>query len=261
VTPRKLTPGEISSTVEKIRKRYGDYITRYFKRKSLLEAFERRYIKALRGSVDISSFLLAEISAIEELTGREEERIQADPEADTADEEPSFADRIVEENRRRIFSYPDFPFHDDAGEEVRRLVGALSDLERVRWADIGVALRNTMYAMTSTEMLTLDSQLRTLSTTSMTEPPAFLARLMSQLRKFPRSYPAIEREEKEYILEAAFFLNDLLSVLERVKRVYTDMPAAERKILEESFTYVEEVIGDFRLKDLKRRRRWDRDEG
>ncbi len=257
---RKLTPGEISSTVEKIRKKYDDYITRYFKRKSLRAAFEKRYIRALRAGVDISSFLLAEISAIEELTTREEERIQADPAEDSAPKEPSFAERVLEENRKRIAAYPDVPFHDDAREEVRRLVGALSLLERERWGDIGLALRDTMYAMTSTEMLAMDSKLRSLSTTGKNEPPVLLVRLMNQLRKFPRNYLAIEREEKEYILEAAFFLNDLFSVLERVKRVYTEMPAAEKKILEDSLAWVGGVIGDFRLKDLKRRRRWDREE-
>jgi hypothetical protein len=253
----KLTPGEISSTVEKIRKRYDDYITRYFKPKRLLRAFETRYIKAIRAGVDVSSFLLAEISAIEELIAREEERIQAGPQP-VENEQPSFADRVLEENRKRIASYPDVPFHEDAGEEVRRLAGALGDLERVRWGDLGAALSDTMYAMSSPEMLALDSQLHYLSTSKPDQPPAFLARLMSQLRKFPRNYPAIDREEKEYLLEAGFFLNDLVVVLERVGKVYTEMPAEQKQIVQEALAYVTSLLGDFRLKEFKRRRRWDR---
>jgi hypothetical protein len=260
VVSRKLTPGEISSTVEKIRKKYDDYITRYFKHRSLREAFETRYMKALRSGVDVSSFLLAEISAIEELTSREEQRIQAAPPRPPAEKEPSFADKVLEENRKRIARYADVPFHNDAGEEVRRLVGALAGLVRDRWGDLSVALRDTMYAMNSSEMLALDSKLRSLSTTSKDEPPAFMARLMSQLRRFPRTYAAVEREEKEYILESAFFLNDLLVVLERVKKVYTEMPPAATRVLEDTLSYVQGVITDFRLKDLKRRKRWDRDE-
>jgi hypothetical protein len=257
VPSRKLTPGEISSTVEKIRNKYDDYITRYFKPKRLLRAFEARYVKAIHAGVDVSSFLLAEISAIEELTAREEERIQDAPEP-SAEKEPSFADRVLEENRKRIASYPDVPFHDDAGEEVRRLVGALGDLARVRWGDLGAALQNTMYAMNSPEMLALDSQLHYLSTAKADQPPAFLARLMNQLRKFPRNYPAIDREEKEYLLEAGFFLNDLVVVLERVGRVYTEMPPAARKVVDETLAHVNAVLGDFRLKEFKRRQRWDR---
>jgi hypothetical protein len=260
VVSRKLTPGEISSTVEKIRKKYDEYILKYFKPRSLREAFENRYIKALRAGVDVSAFLLAEISAIEELTTREEQRVQLGPQRPAAPREKSFADKVLEENRKRIASYPDVPFHQDAGEEVRRLVGALSLLARERWLDLGAALADTMYAMSSSEMLTLDSQLRYLSTTTRDEPPAFAARLMSQLRRFPRNSAAVEREEKDFILEAAFFLNDVFMVLERVKRVYTEMNAENRRVLDETLAWTWGVITDFRLKDLKRRRRWDREE-
>lgn len=258
--PRKLTPGEISATVEKIRKRYDDYITQYFKPKRLRRAFEARYDDALRSRVDVSSFLLAEISAIEELIAREEARIQAEPPEPEKPPAPSFADKVLEENRKRISPYPDVPFHADASEEVRRLVGALSDLERDHWPELSVALRNTMYAMTSAEMLELDSQLRSLSTSKPDEPPAFLTRLMGQLRAFPRNYPMIEREEKEYILEAAFFLNDLVAALERVQKVYTEMPEQEKKTVGTVSDYVQRVVGDFRLKEFRRRQRWERQE-
>ncbi len=257
---RKLTPGEISSAVEKIRRKYDDYVSRFFKPRRLQRAFEDRYQAALRGGVDVSAFLLAEISAIQELIEREEERIQAEPEKPEPETRSSFADRVLEENRKRISSYRDVPFHAEANEEVRRLVGALSDLAQVKWQDLGGALRNTMYAMTSAEMLALDSQLHSLSTTRPDEAPAYLTRLMNQLRAFPRNHAAIEREEKEYILEAAFLLNDLQAVLERVRRVYTEMPAADGSVVEEVSAYVGKVLGDFRLKELKRRQRWERPE-
>lgn len=257
---KKLTPGEISSSVEKIRRRYDEYISKFFKPRSLREAFEGRYIKALRAGIDISSFLIAEISAIEELIAREEQRVMAGPPRASAEKELSFADKILEENRKRIEKYPDVQFHNDAGEEVRRLVGALSGLEKDHWPDLSTALRDTMYAMSSAEMLALDSQLRFLASTNREEIPQFLTRLVAQLGKFPRNYAAIDREEKEYILEAGFFLNDLFTVLERVQRVYTEMGAQEKRILEEKKGIIWEIINDFRLKDFKRRRRWDREE-
>jgi hypothetical protein len=260
VPARKLTPGEISSSVEKIRKRYDEYISKYFKPKSLREAFEGRYIRALRAGIDVSSFLLAEISAIEELIGREEQRVLAGPARPVAAKEPSFADKVLAENLKRIMKYADVAFHADAGEEVRRLVGAVGTLLQTHWPDLGGALKDTMYAMNSSEMLTLDSQLRFLAPSSREETPQFLSRLVTQLRKFPRNYPAIEREEKEYILEVAFFLNDLYVVLERVKRVYTELGEAQKKVLEDGMAYLWGVISDFRHKDLKRKRRWEREE-
>jgi hypothetical protein len=245
--------------VEKIRKRYDEYISKFFKPRTLREAFEKRYIQALRAGVDVSSFLLAEISAIEELIEREEKRVMAGP-AREAEKEESFADKVLEENQKRIAKYPDARFHNDAGEDVRRLLGALSQLERERWPELSTALRDTMYSRNSSEMLTLDSQLRFLSSTNQEEVPQVLGRLVTQLRKFPRNYAAIDREEKEYILEAAFFLNDLFMVLERVQRVYTDMAADEKRVLEQTMAFVWGVISDFRLKDFKRKRRGSREE-
>ena len=259
MTSRKLTPGEITSSVEKIRRKYDEYINKYFKPKSLRAAFESRYIKGLRAKVDVSSFLLAEISAIQELISREEQRVQLGP-VQQPEKAQSFAEKVLDENRARIAAYKDVVFHPDAGEEVRRLAGALFELGGERWQDLGLALQETMYAMSSSEMLRLDSQLRYLASTDGQETPRFLGRLVTQLRKFPRNYQSIDREGKDYILEAAFLLHDLFVVLERVKRVYTDMAPNRRKIVEDSLAHVWRIISDFRLKDLKRKRRGQRQE-
>jgi hypothetical protein len=260
MTPRKLTPGEITSTVEKIRRKYDEYVSKYFKRKSLRAAFETRYMRALRAKVDVSSFLLAEISAIQELIAREEQRVQSNPARTPEEKETSFADKVLEANRERIEKYRDVAFHPDAGEEVRRLAGALSDLGGGPWQDLVPALQDTMYAMSSSEMIALDSKLRHLSSSGGQDAPSSLSRLIVQLHKFPRHYPSIDREEKEYILEAAFFLHDLTQVLERVKRVYTEMLPERRRVVEDTAARVWGIISDFRLKDLKRARRGSREE-
>jgi hypothetical protein len=254
VTPRKLTPGEISASVEKIRRKYDLYVSKYFKPRNLRRAFESRYIQALRAKVDISSFLLAEIGAIQELTEREEQKVQLGPVRPSGEKPQGFADKVLEENRARIAQYPDLAFNPDASEEIRRMAGALTELAAKRWQDLGAALEETMYAMSSSEMLTLDSQLRYLSSPGGNEAPQFLNRLLVQLRKFPRHYPSIDREEKDYILQSAFLLHDLFVVLERVKRVYTEMAEERRKVVEESLNHVWQIISDFRLKDLKRSR-------
>ncbi len=253
--PKKLTPGEIKNVVEKIRKKYDDYIYRYFKPKTLREAFEDRYIKALRKQVDISSFLLAEISAIEELTSREEEKATAP--VQPPETHMDIADKVIEENRKRIEKYPEVPFHKDASQEVRKLLGALNVIADVHWHALNLALRNTAYSMTSVEMLNLDSRLRYLASVDKDGTPQFLIRYVSQLKKFPRNYALLEREEKEYILEAAFFLNDLVVILERVKRVYKDMGEEDLQTLESAAAYVWEIITDFRLKEFRKKREWN----
>ena len=252
MVPRKLTPGEITAVVEKIRKKYDEYVYKYFKSKSLREAFEERYLRSLRASVDISSFLLAEIGAIEELTRREEERIVLPL---PSPPRPDIADRVIEENRKRIAKYRDAAFHPDASEDARRLLGALQQITEEHWPALASTLRDTASNMNSLEMLDLDSQLRYLASPGRDGTPQFLVRYVAQLKRFPRNYAAIDREDKEFILEAAFFLNDLLSILERVRRVYKDLGAGAKESLGAAVDFTWGVIGDFRLKDLKRRKR------
>jgi hypothetical protein len=251
VPPRKLTPGEITAVVEKIRKKYDEYVYKYFKSKSLREAFEERYLRSLRASVDISSFLLAEIGAIEELIQREEERIVLPPPSTPVSD---MADKLIEENRKRIAKYRDSGFHPDASEDARRLLGALQEIAEEHWPALTSALRDTASNMNSLEMLNLDSQLRYLAVPGRDGVPQFLVRYVAQLKRFPRTYAAIDREDKEFILEAAFFLNDLISILERVRRVYKDLSAQAKESLAAAIDFTWGAIGDFRLKDLKRRR-------
>ncbi len=254
VAPKKLTPGEITSCVEKIRGKYDQYVSKFYKSRFLRSAFEDRYLKALKEGVDVSSFLLAEISAIEELSQREEDRIAAGPPQPAAPAPaPSFADRVLEENRKRIAKYPDFGFHQDANEEVRRLLGALADIYHNRWQPLGHALRKTTYSMGSSEMIRLDSDLRSLAAGDLETAPHLLLQLVAQLRRFPRNHLAVEREERDYMLAAAFFLNDLHAALDQVKRLYTDMAEEDRRLVEETMTRVGEIVGDFRLRELKRR--------
>ena len=258
MAPKKLTPGEIKNVVEKIRKKYDEYIFKYFKPKTLREAFEDRYIKALRKQVDISSFLMAEISAIEELMSREEEKIASPP--PPAEAHADIADKVLEENRQRIEKYPDLPFHKDARPELRKLLSALNVIADEHWHALNVALRNTAYSMTSVEMLGLDSRLRYLASMDKDGIPQFLISYVSQLKKFPRNYALLEREEKEYILEAAFFLNDLIAILERVKRVYKDIGEEDHMVLDAASAYVWQIISDFRLKEFRKKREWDKEE-
>jgi hypothetical protein len=260
VAVKKLTPGEIKIVVDKIRRKYDEYIGKYFKPKFLREAFEDRYLKALKSKVDISSFLLAEISAVEELIRREEERVAAAAPAAREEPKKDTADKVIEANKKLIAKYPDLPLHKDSNPELRKLTGALNLLEQRHWPALSGALRNTAYSMNSAEMLTLESRLRYICSEEDEEAPPFLIRYVSQLNKFPRNYPLLERQEKEYILEAAFFLNDLLMVLERIKKVYHDLSDEDSGILDGVIAYVGGVISDFRLKEFKKKKEWDRDE-
>jgi len=84
--------------------------------------------------------------------------------------------------------------------------------------------------------------------------PGALSRYLYQLNRFPRDYPAIDREEKEYILESAFFLHDLEEILERALANYPRLREEQKQGLREIQQYVDGMIRDFRVRDLKRQK-------
>jgi len=251
----KLSPQEISRAVEKIRQRYDQYSYKFYKPKSLKDGFEDRYLEALKSGTDVSLFLMAEISAVEELLRREEERIASDQAPEPAREGiAEKVDRIVAEQQERIRKYPEAPFHPAASEELRRLVGALGELEDTHWERLGRLLQNTSYYRSSLTMMQLESRLRDLASRASGGAPAALARYLYQANRFPRNYLAIDREEKEYILECAFFLHELDEILERVSEGDARVEPAARRGLREVLEYVQGIIRDFRLREFKRKR-------
>ena len=251
----KLTPDEITKVVAKIRQRYDEYIFKYFKPKTVKFAFEERYAEVLQKRMDISTFLMAEIGAVEELIKREQARIVAGPQVEREKESLSDrVERIYQQNLEKIRKYPEINIHPTANEEIKRLVGALNALDNEYWPHLSGILRDTSYSRGSMTMVNLESKLRYLGTLGIDRVPGALSRYLYHLNRFPRDYPAIDREEKEYILESAFFLHDLSDILGRVLANYPRLSNDQKQGLREIQQYVNGMIQDFRVKDLKRQK-------
>ena len=251
----KLSPEEISRAVAKIRDRYDEYIYKFFKSKTVKFAFEERYAEALQKRMDISTFLMAEIEAVQELIKREEVKIAAGPQAE--EDRESIADRverIYQENLEKIRKYPEIPIHPTANEEIKRLAGALNTLDNEYWPRLAVIVRNTARSLGSMAMGNMESQLRYLGSVGADRVPGALSRYLYHLNRFPRDSAAIDREEKEYILESAFFLHDLNDVLGRIITNNPKMREEHNQGLHEIQQYVNGLIRDFRVRDLKRQK-------
>jgi hypothetical protein len=249
----KLSRAEVELTIEKILKRYDEYIYRFFKSPRLKSAFEERYFSAVRNGLDLSRFLAVEISVIEELIKKEEENLNQEPSRTDGEPKKDFADKVLEKLRERIEKYPDVRVHRDANPEIRRLVGALTDLDEKFMPELHDALKNTNYSFNSQVMMNLDSQIRSLGSSSTESVPQRLTRYAALLNVFPRDYKAIDREEKAFILEASFFLHDLLDILLQVRSDYDSLGTRERRKLDSVVARVEGIVEDFRLKDFKRK--------
>jgi hypothetical protein len=251
---KKLSPSEIKSTVEKIRKKYDDYSSKFFKSSQHKSNFEARYLRALKSGVDISSFLLAEIEAISELVKREEEKVMSKKPPPKGPPPPGFADRIMEENRKRIQKYPSLGIHMDAPDEIQRMFGALNKLELEYWPELNGPLHSTSFSLNTKTMISLENQLHQLGGRGNDGISPRLERYAARLKRFPRDYGLIEKDAQNYLLEASFLLHELQDILTTALRKHeTVFSSTEKETVERVLEYTEDLLTDFRLKELKRR--------
>ncbi len=249
---RKLTPDEVSSTVAKIRSKYDFYCKHFYKSSKIKEEFENRYLTSIKGGVDVSNFLLAEIDAITELIKKEEDKL-ANAAPVRENKKSSIADKVIAENIKKIEKYPAVNFHKDANEEIKKLLGTLNHLH-----DELLPKLHSMFRLMSSNTNVRDvgeteARLRHFAYMGKASVPGQLSRYLTLLGRFPRDYKAMTYEENEYIRESSFLLHDLVDSL---RRVYESLPEKQKennKQLSEIIAYTENVISDFRLKDLKRK--------
>jgi hypothetical protein len=250
---RKLTPAEIKDVVAKIRKKYDEYHYKFFKPRSYKREFEKRYLAALKDKVDISNFLLAEISAIEELIKRAEEKYLNKEIKESKVKEKTIADKVIEDNKKKIEKYLDLNFHQDANEEIRRLFGALNTLEQEYWPNLYPVLKNTSFSLNTKTMMSLETQLHELGGGGKVGIAPKLERYVTRLNHFPRDYSMVDKEEKNFILESAFLLHDIVNVLETVKEKNDNMSDENREIVDDVLYFIYGIIEDFRLKEFKKK--------
>ncbi|MDY7027566.1 MAG: hypothetical protein SVR04_04635, partial [Spirochaetota bacterium] len=82
--------------------------------------------------------------------------------------------------------------------------------------------------------------------------PQVLHTLQMLLGRFPRNYREIEWEIKQTILKASFFLHDAKGELEKLLHE-SYLADSDRIAAKTAHEYIEGVIADFRLKDLKQK--------
>lgn len=127
---KDLSTAEINLVLEKIRAKYTKLISHYNKSKSLLDNFEDRYIFALKLRKNLTMFLMAEIEAVEEIFKNEEKKHSDFIEQKYAKAKPaekSFADKVLDENKKRYSRYTRINIASEAEDEVCFLSGAARD--------------------------------------------------------------------------------------------------------------------------------------
>ena len=254
---KRLGPDEIEQAKSKILEEYDHLIVRFMKPTSLKEAFLDRYFDALRAKLDMAYFLHAEMTAVKEIFKRETDKAEAHQKAKAERENRrhkkssvGFADRIIEEHKKKIEKYPELNFHPDASPEIKKMAGILKRFEEDYWPAIDDLLRRTSTTLYSNSRLALEKSVYELATSSVGSPSNRLSVYQMVLGRFPRDYRAVEREGQLYLLTSAHFLHNLLTEVNKMK-TNGNLEGDEMIFIENASKFVHTVIEDFRLMDLK----------
>jgi len=253
---KKLTWDEIEIVLDKIRQKYYDYIIEYMKPLSAGYGFEERYLQALKKRVDMETFLMAEISVIQELTEREEKKRRREMEdADdkkgriASGKKEDFADRMLKEFAKRLEKYPSLQFHEEASSEMQALCGVMDQFEREHLFDAEKYIRKYNPPVYLRQLQQQIVEISNYTPYGTNKVPKNFSRYTTYLEKRPKIFEEIEMEEKRVLYHAAGLLHYMNGQLDLVQK-NDELEQEERKVVEKIANFIHNVLSDFRLKDL-----------
>jgi hypothetical protein len=212
--------------------------------------FEKRLTQATFSKMDMNKFLHQEEIILDDLMKKEEELLEND-QSQTGngdlENDPSFADKMISDFQKRMAQYEEAFYHKDAAPDVTRLYGALKKWDSDSWPQVYPLLIRAFPQWKSTRLSKMEHTLWELTATRGKNIPLKLEKYHWMLES-PNTDPAdLNREARNCIIDAALFLHDMKSTL----TAYLEKEAPNESI-ETGLNMVQNIINDFRLKDLKR---------
>jgi|GEM_PF-562184 len=252
---QKLKKHEIEATIDKIREEYDKYIVTFHKPLSLKNAFERRYTEAKIHEVDMERFLGEEIAAIKSIY-LHQNKLDKDKKDDEErarlkhqrKSQPDFADKVLQKLKDKITVYPPLRFHKDASYEIVHLYGAIREFESQHWPPLDHFISEHQSWALRGDRKDFNNDLWRFLPAGDTLIPPILERYKLLLDSTDVPLRDITREAQHCLKEAAFLLNDILWSCNNIIK-----KGIAGENIEKNLDFVQNVINDFRIKDLKNR--------
>jgi hypothetical protein len=252
---QKLKKSEIDATIDKIRSEYDKYIVTFHKPAQLKQEFEWRYKNAQIEHMDMERFLKDEIIAVKSIFNHQKKiekdkssKIENDRMKTLRKSQPDFADKVLEKLKKKIVVYPPLNFHKDASYEIIHLYGAIIEFEKHYWPSLDHFIsENKSWALRG-EKKDFNNELWRFIPAGENGIPVILERYYLMLNSTNTTLKEISREAQECMKSAAFLLNDILWSCNHI--IKTGIDSAN---IDQSLKFVQNIVEDFRIKDLKNR--------
>jgi len=248
---RKYDKKGIRTVLDRLISDYEHLIFDYALSPELLKAFNDRVRHAENAGRDPEKFLGEEIKAYKKLKDKTVEKQCIESTMNEVRRRrlagETFADRILNEYKKRIEHYPSVNIHQNADLEVCKLYGAMHLLDKRHWDSLASYLKRVYPRTGQMDRIDIEQRFWRLV-------PTREGRLPEELEPYRRALTAPTTSQKNRIKEGreaiktvAFYLHDLLEIYERGVSLI-----APNQGVREAIDFVYEVISDFRISDLKR---------
>ncbi len=248
----------------KLRKEYGEYADKYSPKVFDLEAFEKRLEVAFKNHFDMNRFFFTEISTLEQLKEKMDEKLR--------DKENPFlakVDKILEDNIKKIASYPDYDFHLSASYELKKILGALKGFNEKEYLWVEMILKLEDGAFFFKLLDHFHGKLHYLiGETGRSYAPRIEDHILLLNRPF-KDPKKIDLDEKRFIKEIALFLNELKTNLidilyenklthpqrvipkEKLINLNDNKYMSQEEVIKSVIKKINTILSDFRIHEFK----------
>lgn len=242
----KLSTAEIKKALDKIRAEYDHLIVHYSQTTEPKLRFEERVRQADLRRFDMTTFVGLEMKTVKELLAQAEEKLRQDEIEAARPAKPalSYADRVLLKLQAQIKGYPALDIHPEASPDVAKLYGTLDWFKLKVWPEVLPVLRqkdpNPSNLQLEDELIHLTPYQGRLPK----ELDAYRVTLASQ-----PSLSHLTKAQNRCILQAAQHLHRLRERVGQAAAV--KLTPREQEMLAKTLAFLDKVIADFRLKDLR----------
>ncbi len=214
---------EISEKIEQIRKMYATYSSQYKGNNTFdVELFNGRYLKALQERTDISTFIKAEVSVLEDLRARAEVWYAEKMKNQQVNEETfmSKVDAMLEKFSDAISKYPSVSIHANSNDEIDRLYGGFIELNAC-YRSIRETLMELKDYVVETMLKDIDNKMNAFAVSNIVgTPPSIYSDYFKDLSQHKEA----SRSEQFVLKEAGFFLHSFVNKFEQTAPLIVNIP-------------------------------------
>lgn len=240
---KKKDDDKIKQLEAELNSLYDEYLGYYHGPKDTFVAYHNRYIQAIKKGLPLVDFLNDEIVFVNQLI--RQSRYLGEKE----EEKSSILSEITLKRQEAIAPYPEIAYFGEMDYELRKFFGVMKQLYEVDFPEIEKILKYKHGHTLDSQLDKIQGEFLAFVPKSSSSIPAALVRYKIFLTG-STSVSETEKEKNSILQRGASLLKGISQFLHMEMRKNQTISLSERKILINKENYTEQILDDFRIRDI-----------